>query len=207
MKLLCTFSSLQKSLDFFEWIAFHKISADLNGCVSDPQNFCCNHLSMSCHADHAVPSEPFWAIDRKVREVLDHLDLESSRVLESSSGFGSLGPGRVASEGLTGWKQVRRSSVGLPGPSLTLRCGRWAGDTPSICICKLYLYCIFISYLYLYLYFYYMGGSRAPSFSVAGGRQDRHGRLVLQLRKYRNHPQLLPLYRHNMCNISKYKYK
>ena len=200
-----------KDFNRFEWMCFRSTKSwQISSATTCP----CRAMQITLS-----PRNPFEQFDRKVREVLevpefwkvrvvlDHLDLESSRVLESSRGFGSLGPGRAASEGLTGWKQVRRSSVGLPGPSLTLRCGRWEGDTPSICICKLYLYCIFISYLYLYLYFYYMGGSRAPSFSVAGGRQDRHGRLVLQLRKYRNHPQLLPLYRHKVCNISKYKYK
>ena len=62
-------------------------------------------------------------------------------VLESS-----LGPGRGASEGLTGWKQVRRSSVGLPGPSLTLRtgCGRWVGDTPRLLFVFVFGNCICI---------------------------------------------------------------
>ena len=61
------------------------------------------------------PRNPFEQFDRKVREVLEvpefwkvqvvlnHLDLESSRVLESSSGFGSLGPGKFQSSGKFEW--------------------------------------------------------------------------------------------------------
>ena len=78
LNVFCNVFCIRSRQIWMDVFQIHKILA----------NFFCNHLSMSCHADHAVPSEPFWAIDRKVREVLDHLDLESSRALESSSGSG-----------------------------------------------------------------------------------------------------------------------
>ena len=68
---------------------------------------------------------------------------------KSLRGFGSLGPRLAATEGLTGWKQVRRSSVGLPGPSLTLRCGRHTQAAICICIWKLYLYLYFYSHIWI----------------------------------------------------------